>query len=67
MKKNISYQKNQLVGSLKRIRAYSSLLGQTITIKTGDKLICGQAVDIDKTGALIVETGGKKIIVSGER
>ena len=59
------YLKNQLAGSLKRVRAYSSLLGQKITIKTGHKLICGQAVNIDKTGALIVETGGKKIIVSG--
>lgn len=59
------YQKNQLAGSLKRVRAYSSLLGQTITLKTGDKLITGQAIDIDQTGALIIETDGKKLAVSG--
>ena len=59
------YQKNQLAGSLKRVRLYSSLLGQTITLKTGDKLLTGQALDIDKTGALIIEVDGKKISVSG--
>ena len=60
-----SYPKSQLGGSLKRIRAYSSLLGQTITLKTGDKLITGQAIDINKTGALIVEVDGEKVTVSG--
>jgi len=59
------YQKNQLAGSLKRVRLYSSLLGQKITIKAGDKLLTGKAVNIDKTGALIIEMGGKKVIVSG--
>ncbi|MCH7947870.1 MAG: biotin--[acetyl-CoA-carboxylase] ligase [candidate division Zixibacteria bacterium] len=59
------YQKNQLAGSLKRLRAYSSLLGQTITLKAGDKLLTGEAIDIDKTGALIVKVDGKKVTVSG--
>ncbi|MCH7689835.1 MAG: biotin--[acetyl-CoA-carboxylase] ligase [candidate division Zixibacteria bacterium] len=60
-----SYPKSQLGGSLKRIRAYSSLLGQTIILKTGDKSLTGQAIDIDKTGALIVEVNGEKVTVSG--
>ncbi|MEE8404809.1 MAG: biotin--[acetyl-CoA-carboxylase] ligase [candidate division Zixibacteria bacterium] len=60
-----SYPKSQLGGSLKRIRAYSSLLGQTITLKTGDKSLTGQAIDIDRTGALIVEVDGEKVTVSG--
>ena len=60
-----SYPKSQLGGSLKRIRAYSSLLGQTIILKTGDKSLTGLAIDIDKTGALIVEVNGEKVTVSG--
>ena len=60
-----SYPKSQLGGSLKRIRAYSSLLGQTIILKTGDKSLTGQAIDINKTGALIVEVDGEKVTVSG--
>lgn len=60
-----SYQKNQLAGSLKRVRSYSSLLNKTLTLKSGADKITGRAVDIDKTGALIIETGGKKVTVSG--
>ena len=60
-----SYQKNQLTGSLKRVRSYSSLLNKTLTLKSGSDKITGRAVDIDKTGALIIETGGKKVTVSG--
>jgi len=60
-----SYQKNQLAGSLKRVRLYSSLLNKTLTLKSGSDKITGRAVDIDKTGALIIETDGKKIAVSG--
>ena len=40
-------------------------MGQTITLKAGDKLLTGQAIDIDKTGALIVEVDGEKVTVSG--
>jgi BirA family biotin operon repressor/biotin-[acetyl-CoA-carboxylase] ligase len=60
-----SYQKNQLAGSIKRIRSYSSLLGQTLTLRTGANRITGQAVDIDKTGALIIERDGEQITLSG--
>ncbi len=60
-----SYLKSQLAGSLKRIRSYSSLLNKTLTLKSGADKITGRAVDIDKTGALIIETRGKKVTVSG--
>jgi len=60
-----SYQKNQLAGSLKRVRSYSSLLNKRLTLKSGADKISGRAVDIDRTGALIIETDGKKVAVSG--
>ena len=60
-----NYQKNQLAGSLKRVRSYSSLLNKMLTVKSGADKITGRAVDIDKTGALVIETDGKKMVVSG--
>lgn len=59
------YRKDQLAGSLKRIRRYSSLIGNTVSLNSGRQTISGKAVDIDKSGALIVVVDGKRIPVSG--
>ena len=50
---------------LKLYRAYLTLVGKTITLKGGYKYMAGEAIDIDKAGALIVKVDGKKVTVSG--
>ncbi len=66
-KEYLKYKKNGLVDSIKKIRKYSSLIGAPVKLDYGKKIIEGIAVDIDKTGALILEKDGKKIQVnSGE-
>ena len=59
------YRKDQLAGSLKRIRRHSSLLGTTVRLNIGRQTITGIAVDIDKSGALVVNVDGKKVPVAG--
>jgi BirA family biotin operon repressor/biotin-[acetyl-CoA-carboxylase] ligase len=61
------YRKSQLSKSLSRIRKFSSLLNQNVSIQSGSEIIAGKAVDIDKTGSLIMETeSGRRVISSGE-
>lgn len=61
------YQKNQLSSSLKRIRKFSSLINKDISVKSGSEVISGKAVDIDKSGSLIIlNDSGRKVISSGE-
>ena len=61
------YKKNQLASSRKRIRDYSSLIGRNVMLRFGNKTVEGKAVDIDATGALIIEKDGeRRPVTSGE-
>ena len=51
---------------LERYRARCSTLGATVEVETADGLVSGQAVDLDASGALVVEDGdGRRHVVSG--
>ncbi|MGH8015941.1 MAG: biotin--[acetyl-CoA-carboxylase] ligase [Candidatus Zixiibacteriota bacterium] len=58
------YRKNQLLKSLPRIRKLSSILNQEITLSWPGNTLNGTAVDIDASGALIVESNGNRTTVS---
>ncbi len=63
----IIYNKQYLKKSLNKIRDYSSLLNNQISLRLGNRTIHGIARDIDQTGALIVETSdGEITVTSGE-
>jgi BirA family transcriptional regulator, biotin operon repressor / biotin---[acetyl-CoA-carboxylase] ligase len=52
---------------LERYRARCSTLGRAVTVATADRTIIGRAVDLDPAGALVVEAGdGRHVISSGE-
>lgn len=51
---------------LERYRAGCSTLGSIVEVETADGLVAGRAVDLDPTGALVVEGGdGRRQVVSG--
>ena len=58
------YQKYRLKKSRHRLLKYSSLLGQQVTLNSGRELISGRAVDIDSSGALVLETATGQIAVN---
>jgi BirA family biotin operon repressor/biotin-[acetyl-CoA-carboxylase] ligase len=61
------YHKGQLAASRRKIRRYSSLLGSYVRLRFGNKTVEGIAVDIDHTGALIIEKDShRRTITSGE-
>jgi len=61
------YKKSQLTKLLPKIKKYSSLLGQEISVQGNGSTISGRAVDIDKSGVLIIEWNGiRTTIASGE-
>ncbi len=63
----LRYQKGQLSRSRKRIIKYSSLIGQNVKLSFGNHIVEGKAVDIDATGALIIEKDGqRRVVTSGE-
>ncbi|MBC7075503.1 MAG: biotin--[acetyl-CoA-carboxylase] ligase [Syntrophomonadaceae bacterium] len=47
------------VNILEEFKAYCLHLGNEIKVKQGDRLVAGVNVDIDETGNLLVDTGGK--------
>jgi BirA family biotin operon repressor/biotin-[acetyl-CoA-carboxylase] ligase len=50
---------------LERYRARCSTLGATVSVETPDGRLAGRAVDLDPTGALVVEDGdGRRHVVS---
>lgn len=66
-KQYLSYQKYQLKAVQKKVRSYSSLIGSKVKLAQGNSIIEGVAVQIDESGALIVNNGEKDIrINSGE-
>ncbi len=60
----LDYQKYGLKKSQRRLRKYSSMLGKSVRILSGENVIEGVAVDIDTSGALILYHGGKRIPIS---
>lgn len=61
------YVKHGLKKSHARVRRYSALIGQPITIRTGNHEVAGMAVDIDVDGRLIIERDGQQVpITAGE-
>ena len=51
---------------LARYRARCSTLGATVDVETTEGPVTGRAVDLDETGALVVEDGdGRRHTVSG--
>lgn len=61
------YCKSQLAPSRRKIRRYSSLIGRTVRLSFGNRIVEGAAVDIDSTGALIIEKDGqRRQVTSGE-
>jgi BirA family transcriptional regulator, biotin operon repressor / biotin---[acetyl-CoA-carboxylase] ligase len=54
------------VSPLERYRARCTTLGSTVEVETGDGSLVGRAVDVDATGALVVEDrDGRRQVVSG--
>lgn len=54
------------ISPLERYRARCSTLGTTVEVVTVDGLVRGRAVDLDGSGALVVEDGdGRRHVVSG--
>lgn len=49
-------------------KEHSSILGKTVTVNTGSHTFSGKAIDIDDTGALIIEepTGDTKTVIAGD-
>jgi BirA family biotin operon repressor/biotin-[acetyl-CoA-carboxylase] ligase len=61
------YRKNRLANGHRRLRQYSSLLGQEVTVQSAHHRISGIAHDIDDRGRLILQSGGKLLpITAGE-
>lgn len=60
---NYEYE-NFLLNSLDRLRTYSSLIGQTLSLSSGKKTITGKAVDINPDGALVLDQDGELIALT---
>jgi len=63
-KEYLEYSDNLLTNSLDRLRNYSSLIGQTLSVLLGKRTITGKAVDINKDGALVIEQNGELIALN---
>ncbi len=60
-KEYIEYSENLLLNSLDRLRKYSSLVGETVSLSLGKKIITGKVVDINPDGSLVVDQNGERI------
>jgi BirA family transcriptional regulator, biotin operon repressor / biotin---[acetyl-CoA-carboxylase] ligase len=58
------YSKHRLKKSHARLVAYSSLIGQPVTVQSGRTTISGIARDIDATGALVLQTADGVVTVN---
>jgi BirA family biotin operon repressor/biotin-[acetyl-CoA-carboxylase] ligase len=63
-KEYLKYSENKYLSSLKKINEYSSLTGEKIELASGKRIIKGTVSNIDKSGALILDSDGKQVIVS---
>ncbi len=59
-----AYKKTGLKNSHARLRKLSSLLGQRVRLVSGTHGLEGKAVDIDRDGALILESEGSRLTIS---
>jgi BirA family biotin operon repressor/biotin-[acetyl-CoA-carboxylase] ligase len=54
------------VSPLERYRARCSTLGSAVSVETGEGLVTGTAIDLDATGALVIEDAeGRRHVLSG--
>ncbi len=60
----LGYQKDGLKRSHSRLKKYSSLLGQEVTLDSAGHRVQGIAIDITADGALVLDCEGKRRIVS---
>ncbi|HVP07813.1 MAG TPA: biotin--[acetyl-CoA-carboxylase] ligase, partial [Candidatus Acidoferrum sp.] len=60
----LTYNKSGLKSAHARLKRYSALIGERITLHSGPHLLEGRAVDIDPNGALILETHGHRLTIS---
>lgn len=66
-KEYTAYLKYRLKKSLARVRKYSALFGREVTIQSGQSRRTGIVKDIDRNGALILQTAtGLETITAGE-
>ena len=66
-KEYTAYLKYRLRKSLARVREYSALLGRAVTLQSGQLRRTGVVKDIDRNGALILQTvTGLETITAGE-
>lgn len=63
-KEYTQYKKGQLTKSLARIRKLSSLLNQEVALKWNRTTVTGKAIDINRTGSLIIESCENRLTVS---
>jgi BirA family biotin operon repressor/biotin-[acetyl-CoA-carboxylase] ligase len=62
-----AYEKSGLKSMHRKVRAYSALIGEEITVRTGRHETRGRAVDIDLDGRLILEVEGRReAVTAGE-
>jgi BirA family biotin operon repressor/biotin-[acetyl-CoA-carboxylase] ligase len=50
---------------LPRYRERCATVGQRVEVLVGERAVTGVAVDIDETGALVVESGGTRVALTG--
>jgi len=63
----LRFMKSNLRGLHKKIIGYSNLIGRRIKLDMSGRIISGKAVDIDRTGNLVVETRqGRQAFNAGE-
>jgi BirA family transcriptional regulator, biotin operon repressor / biotin---[acetyl-CoA-carboxylase] ligase len=61
------YCRHRLKKSLSKVRKYSALIGREVTLQSGAIRVTGVVMDIDSSGALIMQTsGGREIVTAGE-
>jgi BirA family transcriptional regulator, biotin operon repressor / biotin---[acetyl-CoA-carboxylase] ligase len=58
------YQKAGLKPSHSTLKKYSSLLGEHVRLETGGHRVEGKAIDITETGALVLQCGEERLVVS---
>jgi biotin-(acetyl-CoA carboxylase) ligase len=62
-----AYRVNGLRKARNRLKTYSSLLGNEVSIQAGQEIISGTATDIDSEGRLVVDVDGSSVaITAGE-
>lgn len=62
-----TYRGSRLRKARSKLKTYSSLLGNDVSIQAGQEVISGKAIDIDSEGRLVVDVAGRPVaITAGE-